>query len=61
MLLMTEYVTLLLVYRKQFMHRQEFFRVLEYLLATHSKDSIVGYFNYDLLKVINFKSNQLNF
>ena len=61
MLLLTEYVTLMLVYRKQFMHMQEFFQVLEHLLATHSKDIIVGYFNYNLLKVINFKCNQLNF
>ena len=55
MLLLTEYVTLMLVYRKQFMHMQEFFQVLEHLLATHSKDIIVGYFNHNLLKVINFK------
>ena len=43
--------TLILVYRKQFMHMQIFFRMLQYLLATNSIDIIAGDFNYDLLKV----------
>ena len=43
--------TLMLVYRKQSMHMQEFFQMLQYLLATHSIDVIAGYFSYDLLKV----------
>ena len=43
--------TLILIYRKQSMHMQEFFQVLQYLLATNSIDIIAGDFNYDLLKV----------
>ena len=43
--------TLMLVYRKQSMHMQEFFQILQYLLATYSIDIIAGNFNYDLLKV----------
>ena len=30
---------------------QEFFQMLQYLLATHSVDTIAGDFNYDILKV----------
>ena len=41
----------MLVYRKQSMHMQEFFQILQYLLATYSIDIIAGNFNYDLLKV----------
>ena len=44
--------TLILVYRKQSMHMQEFFQMLQYLLATYSVDIIAGDFNYDLLKVL---------
>ena len=36
------------VYRKQSMHMQSFFQMLQYLLATNSTDIIVGDFNYDL-------------
>ena len=43
--------TLMLVYRKQSMHIQEFFQMLQYFLATNSIDIIPGYFNYDLSKV----------
>ena len=43
--------TLMLVYRKQSMHMQEFFQMLQYLLATNSIDITAGEFNYDLLKV----------
>ena len=43
--------TLILIYRKQSMHIQEFFQVLQYLLATNSIDIMAGDFNYDLLKV----------
>ena len=41
----------MLVYRKQSMHVQEFFQILQYLLATDSIDIIAGDFNYVLLKV----------
>ena len=34
---------------------QEFFKIFQYLLATHSIDIIAGYFNYDLLKVLQNK------
>ena len=43
--------TLMLVYRKQSMHIQEFLKMLQYFLATNSIDIIPGYFNYDLSKV----------
>ena len=43
--------TLMLVYRKQSMHIQEFFQMLQYLLAKYSIGIIAGDFNYDLLKV----------
>ena len=33
------------------MRMQEFFQMLQYLLATHSIDIIAGDFNYDFLKV----------
>ena len=33
------------------MHMQEFFQMLQYLLATNSTDIIAGDFSYDLLKV----------
>ena len=33
------------------MHMQEFFQMLQYLLATNFMDIIAGDFNYDLLKV----------
>ena len=42
--------TLMLVYRKQSMYIQEFFQMLQYLLATNSID-IAGNFNYDLSRV----------
>ena len=38
---------------------QEFFQMLQYLLATHSIDIIAGYFNYDLLNVSQNKSLDL--
>ena len=41
----------MLVYRKQFMHKQEFFQMLQYLLATNSIAIIARDFNYDLSKV----------
>ena len=41
----------MLVYRKQSMGIQNFFQMLQYLLATHSTEIIAGHFNYDLLKV----------
>ena len=47
-------LTLMLVYRKQSMNMQEFFHMLQYLLATHSIDIIAGDFSYDLLKVSQF-------
>ena len=37
--------TLMLVYRKQSMHMQEFFQMLQYLLATNPIDIIAGAFN----------------
>ena len=37
--------TLMLVYRKQSMHIQNFFQMLQYLLATNSIDIIAGDFN----------------
>ena len=43
--------TLILVYRKQSMHMQEIFQMLQYLLATNFIVIIVGNFNYDVLKV----------
>ena len=43
--------TLMLVYRKQSMHMQEFFQMLQYLLVTNSTDIIAGDINYDYLKV----------
>ena len=43
--------TLMLVYRKQSMHMQEFFQILQYLLATHFIDIMAGNFNYDILKM----------
>ena len=42
---------LMLVYRKQSMHMQGFFEILQYLQATHSIDIMAGDFIYDLLKV----------
>ena len=44
--------TLMLVYRKQSVHMQEFFQMLQYLLATNSVDITAGDFTYDLLKVL---------
>ena len=42
--------TLMLVYKKQSMHMQEYFQMLQYLLAANSIDIIIpGDFNYDLL------------
>ena len=46
----------MLVYKKQSMHMQEFFQMLQYLLATYSIDIIAGNFNCDLLKVSQNKS-----
>ena len=43
--------TLMLVYRKHSMQMQEFFQMLEYLLATNSIDIVAGDFNFDLLTV----------
>ena len=43
--------TLMLVYRKHSMQMQEFFQMLEYLLATNSIDIVAGDFNFDLLEV----------
>ena len=45
-------ITLMLVYRKQFMLKQEFFQMLQYLIATNFTDIIVGDFDYYLLKVL---------
>ena len=42
--------TFMLVYRKQSMHMQEFFQMLQYLLATNSIDVIAGDYNYDFFK-----------
>ena len=42
---------LMLVYRKESMHMQSFFQMLQYLLATHSIDILAGDSNYDLSKV----------
>ena len=39
------------VYQSYTMHIQEFFQMLQNLLATNSIDIIAGDFNYDLLKV----------
>ena len=44
--------TLMLVYRKQPMQMQEFFQVLQYLLATQFIDIIVWGFSYNLLNVL---------
>ena len=41
----------MLVCRKQFMHMQQFFQVLQYLPAKYSIDIIAGDFNYNLSKV----------
>ena len=46
--------TLMLVYRKQSMHMQEFL-MLQYLRPTFSIDIIAGDFNYDILKVLQNK------
>ena len=43
--------TLMLVYWKQSMQMEEFFQMLQYLVATYSIDVIAEDFNYDLLKV----------
>ena len=43
--------TLMLVYRKHSMQMQEFFQMLEYLLATNSIYIVAGDFNFDLLTV----------
>ena len=42
---------LMLLDKKQSMQMEEFFRALEYLVATYYIDIIAGDFNYDLLKV----------
>ena len=47
--------TSIVVYRKQSRHIQEFFQILQYLLATNSIDIIVGDLNYDLLKALQNK------
>ena len=41
----------MLVYRKHSMRMQEFFQMLQYLLATNSVDIVAGDFNLDVLKV----------
>ena len=43
--------TLMLVYRKHFKHMQNFFQILNHLLAANSVDIVAGHFNFDLLKV----------
>ena len=43
--------SLMLLYRKQFMAIQEYFKMLQYLLAINSIDILAEDFNYDLLKV----------
>ena len=43
--------TLMLAYRKQSMHMQEYFQMLQYFPATYSKDIIAGEFSYVFLKV----------
>ena len=40
--------TLMLFYRKQSMHMQQFFQTLRYLLATNAINVISGDFSYDL-------------
>ena len=47
--------TLMLVYRKQCMQMQEIFQMLQYLEAIYSIDTVVGDFNYDLLKRSDYK------
>ena len=42
---------LVLVCRKQYIHIQEFFQMMQYLLATNST---AGDFNYDLLSVAKY-------
>ena len=44
--------TLKSVYEKQSMQIQEFFKILQYLVATYSIDIIAGECNYYLLKVL---------
>ena len=44
--------TLKSVYEKQSMQMQEFFKILQYLVATYSIDIIAGECNYHLLKVL---------
>ena len=44
--------SLMLVYRKESTQMQEFFQMLQYLVATCSIDIIVGDFNYNLLSVV---------
>ena len=41
-------LTLMLVYRKQSMHTQELFQMLQYVLSINSIDIIAGNFYYDL-------------
>ena len=41
----------MLVYRKHSMRMQEFFQMLQYLLATNSVDIVAGDFNFDVSKV----------
>ena len=43
--------TLMLLYRKQSMQMEEFFHMLQYLVATYAMYTVAGDFNYDLLKV----------
>lgn len=46
---------LMLFYRKQSFGMQEFSQLIQYLLAANSIGIIEGYFNYDLLKVLENK------
>ena len=41
----------MLVYRKQSVHMEQFFQMLQYLLATNSIDITAGEFSYYVLKV----------
>ena len=41
----------MLIYRKQSMHVEQFFQMLQYLLAINSVDITAGEFKYDLLKM----------
>ena len=48
-------LTLLLIYRKQFLGMQKLSQLMQYLLATNSKDITAWGFSYDILKVTEKK------